>query len=373
MIVGEGAGVIHAGFSISEKMKSPDDRKMKFSMFCKFGVLAWMILLQAWFSIHAQAPFRVMFYNVENLFDTIDDPLKNDDDFLPHGLMQWTPWKYWEKQKNITRVITAVGGMHSPALVGLCEIENDSVIFDLTRRSPLREQGYDFVTTDSPDERGIDVALLYQKHQFNLIEHREYEVIFRQKNSRPTRNILHAVGKVINGDTLDVFVCHPPSRYGGQLETEPLREDVAALLRGKVDSLFASRVKPNILIMGDFNDHPDNKSIFRTLKARSLNYHRSDKELYNMFFHRIREKDFGTYLFQGKWGVLDQFVVSGNLLRTDNSIYVKRQEAHVFKAEFLFETDRKTGVKRPFRTSLGPRYIGGFSDHLPIYMDLVIE
>lgn len=345
----------------------------------KFHLTIWPkvfiigVLVHLVFILNAQSQFRVMFYNVENLFDTVDDPDKNDDDFLPDGLMRWTPWKYWEKQKNITRVITAVGEMHSPALVGLCEIENDSVIYDLTRRSPLRGQDYDYVVTNSPDERGIDVALLYQKHQFNLFEHQEYEVVFRQKNARPTRNILHAAGKLINGDTLDVFVCHPPSRYGGQLETEPLREDVMLLLRNKVDSLFQIRAEANVLIMGDFNDYPDNKSIFKTLRARSLNYNRSDQELYNMFFHRIKEKNFGTYYFQNKWGVLDQFIVSGNLLRSNHSIYIKDEEAHVFKADFLFETDRKTGVKRPFRTSLGPRYLGGFSDHLPIYLDLIVK
>lgn len=346
--------------------------KMMFG-FSRFTVLLSFFMFVAFVGVQAQSGFRVMFYNVENLFDTVDDPLKEDNDFLPDGLMQWTNWKYWEKQKNITRVITAVGEMQSPALVGLCEIENDSVIYDLTRRSPLRSQGYEFVVTNSPDERGIDVALLYQKHQFKLLSSQEYEIVFRKRNTRPTRNILHATGQVINGDTLDVFVCHPPSRYGGQLETEPLREDAMLLLRSKVDSLFLIRDTPNVLIMGDFNDYPDNKSIFKTLKARSLNYHRSDKELYNMFFHRIKEKDFGSYFFQGKWGVLDQFIVSGNLLREDNLIHVKNEEAHVFKAEFLFETDRKTGVKRPFRTNLGPRYIGGFSDHLPIYMDLIIE
>lgn len=361
----------HAGFSLQHNHLTAE--KMNWFSFGKSKIIAWSMLMLFVISIKAQTQFRVMFYNVENLFDTVDDLQKEDDDFLPDGLMHWTPWKYWEKQKNITRVITAVGGMYSPTLVGLCEIENDSVIFDLTRRSPLREQNYEFVVTDSPDERGIDVALLYQKHQFNLIAFQEYEVVFRQKNTRPTRNILHATGKLINGDTLDVFVCHPPSRYGGQLETEPLREDVAALLRAKADSLFQIRTDANILIMGDFNDYPDNKSVYKVLKARSLNYHRSDQELYNMFFHRIKEKDFGTYYFQNKWGVLDQFIVSGNLLRPNHSVCVKDGEAHIFKADFLFETDRKTGVKRPFRTSLGPRYLGGFSDHLPIYMDLLIE
>lgn len=313
-----------------------------------------------------------MFYNVENLFDTMDDPDKNDNEFLPNGSMNWQPWKYWEKLRNITRVITAVGGMQSPALVGLCEIENDSVIFDLTRRSPLRAQDYEYIVTDSPDERGIDVALLYQRHQFNLLEKNEHEIIFRDKTTRPTRNILHAVGKIINGDTIDVFVNHWPSRGGGQRETEPARIDAALLLRSKVDSLFSLRERANIVIMGDFNDHPNDKSLFQTLQAKSLNDHRSDKELYNMFFHRLKERNFGTYFFQGRWELLDQFIVSGNLLSESNSVYIKGNEAHIFKSYFLLREGRY-GNKEPFRTHLGPRYIGGFSDHLPVYLDLIIR
>lgn len=338
--------------------------------------IAFIILLIAFVSVKkaiAQDTFRVMFYNVENLFDTKHDSLKNDHDFLPGGFMNWTNWKYWEKQRNIGRVITAVGEMHSPALVGLCEIENDSVIFDLTKRSPIRTQQYEYLVTNSPDLRGIDVALLYQRHQFKLLEKNEYEVLFRNKSARPTRNILHAVGQLISGDTLDVFVCHFPSRYGGQLVSEPGRIDAAQTLRSKADSLFVVRQNASILIMGDFNDYPDNKSIFKTLKARSLNYHLSKHELYNMFFHRIKEQDFGTYKYQGQWGVLDQFIVSGNLLMNEETVFVKNREAHIFKADFLTEKDEKYGGIRPYRTNLGPRYIGGFSDHFPIFMDLIIE
>ena len=321
----------------------------------------------------SQYNFRIMFYNVENLFDTKHDSLKNDYDFLPGGFMNWSNWKYWEKQRNIGRVITAVGEMQSPALVGLCEIENDSVIYDLTKRSPIRSQGYDYLVTDSPDLRGIDVALLYQKHQFKLIEKNEYEVQFRNKRTRPTRNILHAVGQIISRDTLDVFVCHFPSRYGGQLESEPNRIDAAQLLRNKVDSLFDVRQNAHIVIMGDFNDHPDNKSIFKVLKARSLNYHLDKHELYNMFFHRIKERDFGTLKYRGQWGVLDQFIVSGNLLMDHQKVSIDNNEAHIFNADFLNEKDEKYGGVRPYRTNLGPRYIGGFSDHYPIFMDLIIH
>ena len=144
-------------------------------------------------------------------------------------------------------------------------------------------------------------------------------------------------------------------------------------MRDKADSLLTIRKNANILIMGDFNDYPNNKSIFKTLKARSLNYHLRKDELYNMFFHRIKEKDFGTYKYQGEWGVLDQFIVSGNLLMKDNRIKIANNEAHIFSAPFLNEKDEKYGGVRPYRTNLGPRYIGGFSDHYPIFMDLIIR
>lgn len=312
-----------------------------------------------------------MFYNVENLFDTRNDPEKNDEEFLPDGTMRWTYHKYQDKLRNIARVITAVGGMQSPALVGLCEVENDSVIFDLTRRSPLRAQEYEYIVTDSPDKRGIDVALLYQRHQFKLLEKNEYEVVFRDRGTRPTRNILHAVGQVVNGDTLDVFVCHLPSRSGGQLESEPARIDVARLLRSKADSLFVIRQNANILIMGDFNDHPDNKSLREILAAKKITKEISPNSLYNMFYHRLRESDFGTYFFRGRWEILDQFIVSGTLLSSSNSINIKDKAARVFKADFLLREGRY-GNKEPFRTHLGMRYLGGFSDHLPIVMDMVI-
>lgn len=321
----------------------------------------------------SQSQFRAVFYNVENLFDTKDDPTKNDNEFLPDGVKTWTPYKYWEKLKNISRVITAIGGMQSPAIVGLCEVENDSVIFDLTRRSSLKAQNYKYIVTDSPDSRGIDLALLYQPDQFKLLHYNEYEVLFKEKRRGPTRNILHATGRVINGDSLDIFLCHFPSRAGGQQASEPARIEVAELLRTKVDSLFVVREKANIIIMGDFNDHPDDKSIFQILKARSINYFRDDYELYNLFFHRIKERDFGTYYYRGKWEILDQIIVSGNMLRTDNPITIKNSEAHIFKPDFLLETDKSTGNKKPRRTYVGPTYIGGFSDHLPVYVDLLIK
>ena len=314
-----------------------------------------------------------MFYNVENLFDTRNDTLKQDDEFLPEGFMRWTPNKYWQKQRNITRVITAVGEMYPPALVGLCEVENDSVLFDLTRRSPLRAQNYQYIITDSPDERGIDVALLYQSHQFRLLESSEYEISFRHPERRPTRNILHAAGEVVNGDTIDLFVCHFPSRSEGRLATEPARVDAATLLRRKCDSIFSLRQNAHILIMGDFNDHPEDKSLSRVLGAKSVGDPPERDKLYNLLHGDLKNGERGTYKYRGRWEILDQFIVSGNLMMAGSHIRIKGDSAEIFRAPFLLEEDKRYYGMKPYRTSQGPRYLGGFSDHLPIRMDLIIR
>ncbi|NLD22882.1 MAG: hypothetical protein GX670_01450 [Bacteroidales bacterium] len=322
--------------------------------------------------VASQDNFRVLFYNVENLFDALDDSLKDDNDFLPDGFMRWSEWKYREKLKNIAKVITAVGGMYSPALVGLCEIENDSVLHDLTKRSALSVQGYDFIVTDSPDERGIDVALLYQRHQFKLLEHTEYDIKFSDKRRRPTRNILHAVGTLENKDTLDVFVVHFPSRVSGKLDTEEARTESAQVLRNKVDSIFSVRINPNLIIMGDFNDEPDDKSILNVLKANQIKEDILNNELYNLLYIKNKTPECGTYKYQGVWSVIDHLIVNGRLLNNANSTHVKNNNAYIYNESFLLEKDEKYYGMKPFRTNIGPRYNGGFSDHLPIYIDINI-
>ena len=320
----------------------------------------------------SQDNFRVLFYNVENLFDTRDDSLKDDNDFLPDGFMRWSDWKYREKLKNITKVITAVGGMYSPALVGLCEIENDSVLHDLTKRSALSVQGYDFIVTDSPDERGIDVALLYQRHQFKLIEYTEYDIKFKDERIRPTRNILHAVGTLVNEDTLDVFVSHFSSRVSGKLETEQARIESAQVLRNKVDSILSIRINPNLIIMGDFNDEPDDKSLLNVLKANQIKEDIKTNDLYNLLYIKNKTSEYGTYKYHGIWSVIDHLIVNGRLLNNDNSTHVKNNKAYIYNESFLLEKDEKYYGVKPYRTNIGRRYNGGFSDHLPIYMDLSI-
>ena len=215
-----------------------------------------------------KVPFRIVSWNIENLFDTHHDSLKNDREFLPDAMRHWNYSRYKKKLADIARVITAVGEWNPPALVGLCEVENDTVLRDLTRRSPLKELGYRYVMTSSPDLRGIDVALLYQRDLFKLLSSRSISIPpFNQH--RPTRDLLHVSGLLLTGDTLDVFVCHLPSRSGGAKESEPYRLHAAQILRTEADSILYKRLHPQVIIMGDFNDYPTNKSIQEVLEAEA--------------------------------------------------------------------------------------------------------
>lgn len=204
--------------------------------------------------------------NCENLFDTRDDSLKQDEEFLPASSHHWTPYRYWRKMNRIGQEILSCSEKKIPDLVALTEVENDSVLFDLTRRSLLRGAGYHYVMTDSPDERGIDVALLYSPFSFRLL--RWYGIRVKMPdNHRPTRDILYAGGLLGNGDTLHVFVVHAPSRLGGERISRPARMAVAERLCSSVDSLRRLSAKARILIAGDFNDYSTNASLRRLVSA----------------------------------------------------------------------------------------------------------
>ncbi len=323
-------------------------------------------------SLLAQETFRVMSWNVENLFDVRHDSLKNDREFLPESIRRWHYGRYKKKLGDISRVITAVGEWTPPALVALCEVENDSVLRDLTRYSPLREHGYRYVMTDSPDERGIDVALLYQRDRFRLLSHRSIR-IEKYKQHRPTRDILHVSGLLITGDTLDVLVCHLPSRSGGAKTSEPYRLLVAEKIRHTADSLMQTRRRPQLILTGDFNDYPRNRSIEQVLGAVAPPSQPAPRSLYHLLARKAEDREFGTYKYQGEWGLLDHLIVSGNLLDASAPLYTNEGEADIARLPFLLVKDEKHGGDQPFRTYYGMKYQGGYSDHLPIYVDFTLS
>jgi predicted extracellular nuclease len=315
-------------------------------------------------SVSAQNTFRVMFYNVENLFDILDEPGKQDEEFTPEGLRYWSNKRYYNKLNNLGKVITAVGEWSTPAVVGLCEVENDKTMKDLTEHSLLRKMRYRYVMTESADARGIDVALLYQRDQFKYLYHDCIRIAFPKNRQKKTRDVLHVTGEIITGDTLDIFVCHFPSRRGGQFESEPDRMHVASVVREKVDSVTSIRRNANILIMGDFNDEPADKSISQELVR---------EDLYNLLLPVSKKSPVGSYKFGDQWNFLDQIIISKNLLDPHSPFHVSTPAGTIFQADFLLTDDKTHGGKRLRKTFHGRKYEGGYSDHLPVFVDFDFE
>lgn len=335
------------------------------------SLIFFILVLFSTYIVNAQVEkkiFKVMSYNVENYFDCVDDSLTQDEEYLPTGIRAWNIEKYRTKQNHISKVIASVGGWEPPALVALCEIESEKCLADLTKSSPLKNLRYKYVHYESPDARGVDVALLYQPEMFKPFRSQPIRINFPNSDSK-TRDILYVAGKIPTGDTLNVFVCHFPSRLGGELESEDRRDFVASTLRTKVDSVFSTDKDANIIIMGDFNDYPTNESIEKTLKANELKDSTSTTELYNLAY-ALHEKGIGSHKHEAEWGMLDQIIVSGNLLKSENKISTSQKDMHVFDADFLLQDDEKFLGKVPFRTYNGMKYQGGYADHLPVYVDL---
>jgi hypothetical protein len=316
---------------------------------------------------------RVVFYNVENLFDTFDDPLTNDDEFLPEADRRWDNKRFYKKLNNICRVIIGIGEWSPPGVIGLCEIENRFVLNQLVTKTPLSKFNYQVIHFESPDYRGIDVAMLYRPIGFTPDTSFVVSLKFPFDEDSRTRDILYVKGRPVNGDTLHFFINHWPSRYGGYLETKPKREYAAEVLRGKVDSLI--RVEPScrIIIMGDFNDNPTDESLSKILDAQPQAQENEDNELVNLMFPFIKGKRTGTLKFRESWDVFDQIIVTRSMLDVGGTTCIDPPEATIFDAEFLLEEDLRWGGLRPFRTYNGFSYLGGYSDHLPVFINLKLS
>ena len=306
----------------------------------------------------AKVKFDLMSYNVENIFDTIDDPNKADEDFTPSGKLQWNSAKYYEHLNHTVDAITNKG-TNFPAIVGLIEIENGKVLNDLVNTSYLKGKGYQVVWYEGPDERGIDVALIYDSKKVTVVGSRPIPVVLESVSDPNTRDILKVTVKVGSED-YHLFVNHWPSRRGGQDESEMHRIKAASVLRKEVDQILSVNPKANIICMGDFNDFPSNKSVHDVLRAGVSNEH---SVLFNMMsdFEALKK---GTHFYKGEWSPLDQFIVSYGMF--DNKC-ISANSFEVVTYDFLYYTS-KDGVKSPARAYVGDSYKGGYSDHLPILM-----
>jgi hypothetical protein len=313
----------------------------------------------------ANSEFSFMFYNVENFFDCENDSLTNDDEFTPDGDRRWNYGRLHSKTERLAKVILAAGKWNPPVLVGLCEIENSTVLELLTKSKLLNQHNYKIVHKDSPDERGIDVALIYRPEFFRPFDYQAIPLIDLDDKSFKTRDILHVSG-VLNGcDTLHVLVNHWPSRYGGIMETIKYRRLAAETLSHSIQGVLGKDPLAKIVCMGDFNDSPKDESLTKVLGSKANDDPKVSGEMINLSFGWLSDNVL-TIKSQYTWEVFDQWIVSDSFLGS-NSCY-KFLKAEIFSPDFLLEPDRKFGGVKPKRTYVGFKYQEGFSDHLPILL-----
>jgi exonuclease III len=308
----------------------------------------------------------VAFYNVENLFDTVDDPHTFDDDFTSEGKKHWNTKRYRDKIKKLGTVISKLGNeqsLHPPALVGLVEVENAKVVHDLANSADLRKHHYDFVHYDSPDDRGIDVALLYNKQFFELLGSENFPLYLEDTQGKRdyTRDILVVYGN-LNGELVHILVNHWPSRGEGKEKSEFKRIEAAKLAKNIINEIQAKSFDAKIIIMGDFNDDPTSKSIKEHLVT---------EDFYNPMESLLDRDSVGSLTYKSKWNLFDQIIITKNFLKPESGKHHLKY-AEVFNKEWL-KIFRGKLKGSPFRTYIGPWYQGGFSDHFPVYLYLKKE
>ncbi len=311
------------------------------------------------------APVRIMFYNVENLFDTTDDPLKDDNEFLPGGLMRWNQTRYEKKISALYKTIIAAGEWNPPAIIGLCEIENRKVLGDLVNGTSLSNYGYGIIHEESPDQRGIDVCLIFRKDIVHIIDYKSWIPPDIEMSNFHTRSVLYSKCIIFN-DTIHLIINHWPSRRGGVLPGEPMRNRIAMMIRNAVDSLSdVSSAVSKIIIMGDFNCGPDDPVLQSLVKPAG-----SKAPLLINLADKYRSNISGTYRYMGTWEMLDQIIVSEGLLNCSQGLFTDIKYFRIFKPDFLLKNDSRYPGLTTFSTYRGYRYQGGFSDHLPVLIDL---
>ncbi|WP_188621594.1 endonuclease/exonuclease/phosphatase family protein [Flavobacterium suaedae] len=333
----------------------------------------------------------VAFYNLENLFDAKNDPKIKDEEYLPTGKQKWTDEKYHQKLKNLSRVIADIGtkaNPNSPTLLGVSEVENRGVLEDLVKEPSIADKDYGIIHFDSPDRRGIDVGLLYQKKYFIPTSYKNIPLIIyesdREKEKKEeetngdqteaddsgriyTRDQLLVTG-LLDGEEINVIVNHWPSRYGGEKRSSPLREAAAALNKKIIDSLYKINPNAKIITMGDLNDGPYNKSVKKVLGAKAKKEDVKKEGLYNPM-EEMSDRGIGTLAYRDAWDLFDQMIVSEPLIRKDDYKTFTFWKAGVFNKDYLTQ---KSGRYRgyPKRNWNG---VPGYSDHFPVYLYLIKE
>jgi endonuclease/exonuclease/phosphatase family metal-dependent hydrolase len=307
-------------------------------------------------------------WNLENLFDTIDDSLINDESFLPTGDMEWTNDRLDKKEYNLSRIIRMMNNGNGPDIMGVCEVENQSVLEEMVEKY-LSDLNYGIAYLESPDNRGIDNGLIFKSDKFTLLNLQADTV--HLSDGWPTRLIFGVNLLAEENKKITVFVNHWPSRSGGQIESEPKRISAATTLRNAVDRIFATDENANIFIIGDFNDDPVNASVLEALNASPIicdslptNFEmNSEGELFNLAYKAF-DMGQGSFKYRDTWNMLDQIIVSGSLI-TGNYIHYICNSFEVYKPEnIVTKSGQYQGA--PFPTYGGRKYLGGYSDHFPV-------
>ncbi len=303
--------------------------------------------------------FTIAFYNLENYFDTRNDPHSLDDDFTPNGFKKWNDKKFLWKTRKLAKAISQIGKEETgelPVLIGVAEIENAKVLDALLAADALKETNYSYVHFDSPDERGIDTGLIYHKDFFRVIHAETLPLLIENTNGDRdfTRDILYVHG-ALNGEEMHIFVNHWPSRRDGAVETSYKRIAAADTILQKMDTLNAEMQEAHLIVMGDFNDDPKSASIQRLMGT-------------NAFINpmeRLLSPVSGSANYKGEWSLFDQVLFSHNFLNVEKGTHSFKKAA-IFSPRFLTEWKGKY-KGNPYRTYAGRKYIGGYSDHFPVY------
>jgi hypothetical protein len=312
----------------------------------------------------------VGFYNVENLFDTIDDPLTRDEEYLPWGANKWNTFKYFDKLKKLTTVISQLGTEYTPdgvSVIGLAEIENRLVLQDLINTPGLKERNMDIVHYDGPDRRGVDVGFLYRKDHFKVLSSRTIRVNNPLDTNFRTRDQLLVSGELF-GERMHFMVAHWPSRRGGEKRSAHLRMLAAKAGRVVIDSILNAEPNAKIIYMGDLNDDPVNKSVTEGMRARGQRDKLQEGEFYNASYKHYKD-GIGTLAWNDVWNLFDQMILSQPLVSEDKSSFVYHKKK-VFNKPFVRQQDGNF-KGYPFRSFVGGTYHGGYSDHFAVYLFLI--
>lgn len=311
-------------------------------------------------------PGRIIFYNVENLFDTIDEPDKIDEEFLPAAKANWNTWKYQEKLRHIAQVIDSLTDTIQPMIIGFAEIENRKVLEDLIQQPSMKDINWGIVHRDSPDERGIDVAILYNKNAVEEITGTHLAIELGNDN---TRDIAYLKCYINEGEPIWLFVNHWPSRRTATDSSGAKRSLAAKTLLNKIENLYLGEPYARVIVMGDLNDNPNDSSVNVLLQHKFAK--RDEQQLINLMLP-LQTKGEYTVTYKEQKNIFDQIIVSQSLLNKQQPYHLRTTAANIYSPTWLMYEHQKYGAI-PNRTYSFGKYVGGYSDHLPVYIDVLFK